>query len=82
MIFLVNESLGIYNSDGPKPTDRGGCMFHAATRVQNIEGCIGVGVNMIVNGGIPMLDKSKLAEEFMYDYLRSFNIKTCEIRYV
>ena len=82
MMYLVNEDLGIFLYDGNKRTDRGSCMFHAATRVEHIEGCVGLGVNIRVNGGIPMLDKSKLAESFLYDYLRSFNIKTCEIRYV
>ena len=82
MCYLVNESLGIYNSDGPKPTDRGACMFHKAGDASYVEGCVGLGVSIVNNGGVPKLNKIDLAEQFLYEYIRGFGVTTCEIRYI
>jgi hypothetical protein len=82
MYYLVNESLGIYLYDGPKPTDRGSCMFHKAGRASEVEGCVGLGVSRVDKGGTPGLNKVDLAEKFLLDYIKTFGIKKCTIRYV
>jgi hypothetical protein len=57
-------------------------MFHKSGNASWVEGCVGLGVNIINNGGVPKLDKIDLAEQFLYEYIRGFGITTCEIRYV
>lgn len=81
MNFLVNESLGIYNSDGPKPSDRGACMFHKASKASHVEGCVGLGVNIVQLNGHPVLDKIGLAEEFINNYIRLIGVTKCIIQY-
>lgn len=81
MFYLVNESLGIYLYDGPKESDRGSCMFHKASRSSHVEGCVGLGVNVVDSGGTPVLDKIDTAELFLYEYIKTFKIKKCSIVY-
>ena len=79
--YLFNPANNVYRYQQPDPSARYAILIHPANYAKDVEGCIGLGDNFSVYGGLPMVTNSKKTTARVIDMIKMHQIDRLHIEW-